>query len=61
MFVRNLEVRAAKGNIPKWVIAERLSIHENTLHLWMRKELPEAKKLKILRIIEEIKSEMEGE
>ncbi|RKD73656.1 hypothetical protein ATL39_1958 [Sinobaca qinghaiensis] len=61
MFDRNKEIRKAKQNVPYWLIAERLAVHENTLKNWMRKELPDKQKTRILRIIEELKFEIEKE
>lgn len=46
MFKRNLEIRKVKGIIPFWVIAERLDIHENTLHNWMKTEMSRERKKK---------------
>lgn len=58
MFLRNNDIRAAKGKIPSWLIAERLSMHENSYYRLMRKELTENEKQKILSVINEIKQEM---
>ena len=58
MFKRNNEIREAKGMIPNWVIAERLGVHENTYYHWMRKELTDTEKQKILAAIDEIKKEI---
>lgn len=55
---RNIELREAKGVIPFWVIAERLGVHENTLRNWMKAELQEHEKQKILSVINEIKDEL---
>jgi phage antirepressor YoqD-like protein len=60
MFKRNDEIREAKGSIPNWVIAERLGVHENTLNRWMRKEMSNEMKQKILAAINEIKNELKG-
>lgn len=59
MFKRNEEIRDAKGNLPWWVIAERLGIHENTLQLWMRTEMPPKKKQSVIDAITQIKDELE--
>lgn len=53
-FMRNKEIRRAKGNIPNWVIAEKLGIHENSFYRLLRHELSEEKKEEILNIIEEL-------
>gem|GEM_PF-2091543 len=55
MFKRNMEIRKAKGDIPLWVIAEKLNVHENTLYNWMKKEMDEQRKAKVLNAIKEIK------
>jgi transposase-like protein len=55
---RNEVVQEAKGRIPYWVIAERLGIHENTLQNWMKAEMEEERKDKVLRAIEEIKNDV---
>lgn len=61
MFKRNQEIRKAKGIIPFWVIAERLAIHENTLHNWMKTEMSRERKKKVMGAIKEIKEEMKKE
>lgn len=58
MFKRNQDIREAKGNIPTWVIAERLDIHENTLHNWMKKEMCKRRKERIMNAILGIKKEL---
>lgn len=59
IYQRNVEIREAKGQIPLWFIAEKLSVHENTLRNWMKKELSPERKKEIFRIIETVKSEVE--
>lgn len=44
---RNLDIRKTKGNIPAWLIAEKLSIHEKTLYGWLRYEMSTEKKKEI--------------
>jgi hypothetical protein len=58
IYQRNVEIRIARGKIPLWVVSERLGVHENTLRLWLRKELPEAKKSEILNVISELQKEL---
>lgn len=58
MFKRNLDIRSAKGQIPMWVIAERLNISENTFRNWMRKEMDPDKKALIFSAIVEIKADL---
>lgn len=60
MFVRNEDIRKAKGNIPAWVIAERLGIHENSFFRLLRREIPANKKTQILKIINDIKEELKS-
>ncbi|MDO6848750.1 hypothetical protein Q4S57_12385 [Priestia megaterium] len=61
MFKRNQDIRKAKGNIPTWVIAERLGVHENTLHNWMKKEMCKKRKERIMSAIGAIKKELAEE
>ncbi|MCF6796616.1 hypothetical protein L1M59_10840 [Bacillus sp. ET1] len=58
MFKRNQDIREAKEDIPTWVIAERLGIHENTLHNWMKKEMCKRRKERIMNAIVGIKKEL---
>jgi hypothetical protein len=55
---RNKIIEEAKGNIPYWVIAERLGVHENTVQNWMKKEMSEDRKIKVLSVIDGIKEDM---
>ncbi|PFO04670.1 hypothetical protein COJ85_11605 [Bacillus sp. AFS076308] len=57
--IRNQEIRIAKASVPSWLIAEKLGIHENTFYRLLRKELPKEKKEEILKIIEELKLDLE--
>lgn len=61
MFKRNHEIRNAKGVIPFWAIAERLEIHVNTLHNWMKTEMSREQQKKVMGAIKEIKEEMNKE
>ena len=61
MFKRNQDIREAKRNIPTWVIAERLGIHENTLHNWMKKEMCKRRKDRVISAIVGIKKELAEE
>lgn len=58
MFKRNLDIREAKGDIPLWAIAERLGVHENTIYNWMKKEMGEQRKEKVMAVITEIEEEI---
>ncbi|MBM6599546.1 hypothetical protein JTF24_13855 [Priestia megaterium] len=61
MFERNKEIRQLKGNLPIWVIAEKLGIHENTLYRKLRKELHESEKKEIIKIIKSLKATFKEE
>lgn len=52
---RNPDFWSAKGRIPLWLIAEELSIHEQTLMRWLRVEVEPEKMGRILEAIEVIK------
>ncbi|WP_066057294.1 hypothetical protein [Robertmurraya korlensis] len=58
---RNHIIREAKGDIPYWVIAEKLGVHENTIMNWMKKEMLDNRREKILSAIKEIKEEVRKE
>lgn len=60
-FERNYEIKDAKGNIPNWLIAEKLGIHENSYYRLIRQKLSNEKKKEILEVIEEIKLSLEEE
>ncbi|MBM7096654.1 hypothetical protein JSY36_12940 [Bacillus sp. H-16] len=57
MFKRNQIIRKEKGNIPNWIIAEKLNVHESTLLRWMRHEMPSTLKGEILDVIEQVKKD----
>lgn len=59
MFKRNADIRESQGKLSNWVIAEKLGIHENTFYRWMRAEMSEEKKEKVLAVISEINNEMQ--
>lgn len=54
----NADVLKAKGDIPYWVIAAYLDVHENTVRNWFKREMIPVKKNMVLKAIEEIKAEM---
>lgn len=58
MLNRNVELKRKKGKIPYWMIAEKLSIHENTIVRWFRQELSDKKKERISQAIKEVKQEL---
>ena len=43
--------------VPQWKVADRLGISEMTLIRWLRKEVPEEKRLQIMQAIEQLKNE----
>lgn len=57
--MRNQEIREAakKNGVAFWKIAEKLGISEATITRWLRFELPDEKREKILGIIAEIAAE----
>ncbi|CRK83430.1 hypothetical protein [Neobacillus massiliamazoniensis] len=61
MIKANKNVLKAKGFIPYWLISQKLAIHEVTLIRWMRTEMSEEKKLRVLAAIDEVKREKERE
>ena len=58
MFTRNKDIREMKGNIPFWIIAEKLGVSENTVLNWLKKELSEEKRLEFVEAINQIKKEL---
>lgn len=63
MIKRNTEIRAAakSAGVFLYEIAEKLDVSEPTFIRYMRKELSDAMKTKVLASIEEIKREHERE
>jgi hypothetical protein len=55
---RNQDIRKAKGNIPNWLIAEKIGIHEVTFIRWMRQEMSLNKKDTVLTAIKIAKEEL---
>lgn len=50
--------RAARGSmIPLWKIARKLNVSEMTVTRWLREELPEDKRARIMDAIEQLKQE----
>ena len=60
---RNLEIRSAakSAGVFLYEIAEKLGVSEPTFNRYLRKELPDGMKAKVLAAIEEIKREHENE
>ena len=59
----NADIRKAAriADIPLWRIGEKLGISEPTMIRWLRSELPEDKRQRILNAINEISKEQENE
>jgi len=59
MNIRNLEIRteALRSGINLWRVADALGIHDSALSRLLRKELSEAKKIEILKIMKKIGDE----
>lgn len=59
----NKDIRESmlQANLYYWQIAEKIGVHENTLYRWMRKELKEKEKKKILQAIEDLKNERKNQ
>jgi hypothetical protein len=57
MVIRNKEIRDLRGNVPNWLIAEKLGVHENTVYRLLQKPLTDEKKQRIIEAIEQAKSE----
>lgn len=58
VFRKNSWFLEAKGDIPYWVIANQLSVHENTVRNWVKREMTPEIKEKVLAAIAEIKQEL---
>lgn len=63
MIKRNTDIRAAakSAGVFLYEIAEKLDVSEPTFIRYMRKELSDAMKIKVIAAIEEIKREHESE
>lgn len=53
----NVEILAAKGNIPLWKLAEKAGVHESTIIRWFRKEMTDEQKAKVKQAINDVKRE----
>ena len=60
---RNLEIRSAakSAGVFLYEIAEKLGVSEPAFNRYLRKELPDGMKAKVLAAIEEIRHEHENE
>lgn len=57
----NTEFHEARGKIPLWKLAEKAGISEATIVRWLRVELSQEKKEKLLIAIREVKKEQLAE
>ena len=55
----NKAVHEEKEDLPWWIIADRVGIHENTLRGWLRQKLSKEREERVLNAIYEIKKEMQ--
>lgn len=57
--MENIQIRMAarEAHIPLWNIAQMVGISEPTLTRWLRVELSQEKKVRILQAIEQLKRE----
>lgn len=57
--MENIQIRKAarEAHIPLWKIAQMVGISEPTLTRWLRVELSQEKKVRILQAIEQLKRE----
>lgn len=57
--MRNEEIRTAlfQHNIKQWEVAEQLGVSEITICRWLRSELPDDKKAKIMSAINKLAEE----
>ena len=57
--MENIQIRMAarEAHIPLWKIAQMIGISEPTLTRWLRVELSQEKKVRILQAIEQLKRE----
>lgn len=55
----NVEIRSLLKiySIPQWRVADALGVHEKTLCVWLRHELPEGRKDQIVDIISKLAKE----
>jgi hypothetical protein len=62
MLKANADLRAKlrAANIPVWVVAQRIGIHEKTLYAWLRFELEGHRLERVMSAIEKIMTEKRG-
>lgn len=54
------QVDEAKRQIPLWVVANRLGIHENTFRNWLnKKDMHDERKEAVVSAIRDVRSELE--
>ena len=63
MRVANREIRTAakRERIPLWAVADELGISESTMTRWLRHELPDTEREKLLQIIARLRDQEGGE
>ena len=57
---KDIKVKARKSGVLIWEIADRLGIADTTMSRKLRKELPEAEKQEIFKIIDELAAEKQA-
>ena len=57
---KNIKDTAKTKGVKLWEIADKLGVADTTMSRWLRKELPQDKKQKILSIIDQIAAEKEN-
>ena len=54
---KDIRKMARRAGVPMWKIAVEMGVSENTLFCWLRRELPEERKAKIIEIIKKYEQE----
>lgn len=57
---KDIKVKAKKSGVLIWEIADKLGIADTTMSRKLRKELPEAEKQEIFKIIDELAAEKQA-
>jgi transposase len=58
LFNRNSDIKEAMTGIPRWAVAEKLGVHENTIYRMLRKELTNKERQAILNAVKAAKKEL---
>lgn len=56
---KDIRKMARRAGIPMWKIAVEMGVSENSLFRWLRRELPEERRAKIIEIIKKYEQEDE--